>query len=76
MKKLLLGAAALFLMTGCSGNGTSEKTREDSARIADSIAQVEAPRQNLSEDEASKTANDNQDDPMQLHLADFLVPMK
>ena len=42
MKKILFGAAALFLMTNCSGNGTTEKTSEDSIRIADSIAQVEA----------------------------------
>ena len=42
MKKLLLGAAALLLMASCSGNGTSEKTNEDSARINDSISQVEA----------------------------------
>lgn len=42
MKKLLLGAAALFLMASCSGNGPTEKTKEDSVRIADSIAQVEA----------------------------------
>ena len=42
MKNLLLGAAALFLMASCSGNGTTEKTNEDSTRIADSIAQVEA----------------------------------
>lgn len=42
MKKLLFGAAALFLMASCAGNGTSEKAREDSARIADSIAQVKA----------------------------------
>lgn len=45
MKKLLFGAVALFLMTGCSGNGTSEKTRKYSLRIADSIEQVEASRQ-------------------------------
>ena len=31
-----------MLMSSCSGNGTSEKTNEDSARITDSIAQVEA----------------------------------
>ena len=42
MKKLLLGAIALFLMASCSGNGTSEEAKEDSVRIADSIAQVEA----------------------------------
>ncbi|MCH5236621.1 MAG: hypothetical protein J1E95_02340 [Muribaculaceae bacterium] len=41
MKKLLLGAVALFLMASCAGNGSSEKAREDSARIADSIAQIE-----------------------------------
>ena len=42
MKKLLLGATVLLLMAGCSGHGTAEKTKEDSTRIADSIAQVEA----------------------------------
>ena len=42
MKKLLFGAVALFLMASCSGNGTKEKTNEDSTHIADSIAQVEA----------------------------------
>ena len=41
MKKILLGAVALCLMASCAGNGSSEKAREDSARIADSIAQVE-----------------------------------
>ena len=41
MKKLLFGATALLLMASCSGNGTNEKAKEDSARIADSIAQVE-----------------------------------
>lgn len=45
MKKLLFGAAALILMASCSGNGTSsEKDTEDSTRIADSIAQVEAAK--------------------------------
>ena len=39
MKKLLFGVAAIMLMASCSSNGTSEK--EDSTRIADSIAQVE-----------------------------------
>lgn len=45
MKKLLFGAAAVLLMASCSGNGSAEKTEktgEDSARISDSIAQVEA----------------------------------
>ena len=41
MKKLLLGATALIFMTSCSGNGASEKAHEDTARITDSIAQVE-----------------------------------
>ena len=45
MKKLLLGAAALFLMAGCARFGNSKKAAEDSARIADSIAQVEAAEQ-------------------------------
>ena len=42
MKKVLFGAAALLLMASCSGNGTKEKAKEDSIRIADSITQVEA----------------------------------
>lgn len=42
MRKLLFGVAALLLMTSCSGNGTTEKTNEDSTHIADSIAKVEA----------------------------------
>ena len=42
MKKLLLGAISLIFMTGCAGNGVSEKAREDSApSIGDSIVQVE-----------------------------------
>lgn len=45
MKKILFGATALILMVSCSGNGTSyEKARQDSIRIADSIAQVEAAK--------------------------------
>ena len=44
MKKLLFGAAALLLMASCSGNTTKEKAKEDSIRIADSIAQVEAAK--------------------------------
>lgn len=44
MKKLFFGATALLLMASCSGNGTTKKTKEDSTRIADSIAQVEADR--------------------------------
>ena len=44
MKKLLFGISALLLLASCSGNGASEKAREDSTRIADSIAQVEAAK--------------------------------
>ena len=44
MKKLLFGVAALLLMASCSGNGTTEKASDDSARIADSIAQVETAK--------------------------------
>lgn len=39
-----MGTAALLLMASCSGYNNSEKTHEDSARIADSIAQVEAAK--------------------------------
>lgn len=45
IKNLLFGAATIMLMASCAGNGVSEKTKEDSIRIADSIAQVEATRQ-------------------------------
>ena len=44
MKKLLFGAAALLVMVMASCNGASEKAREDSIRIADSIAQIEAAK--------------------------------
>ena len=44
MKKLLFGAAALLLMDSCSGNGTAEKAKDDSASVADSIAKVEAAK--------------------------------
>lgn len=44
MKKLLFGISALLSLASCSGNGASEKAREDSTRIADSIAQVEAAK--------------------------------
>ena len=44
MKIFLFGVTALFLMASCSGNGASEKAKEDSLRIADSIAQVEAAK--------------------------------
>ena len=44
MKKLLFGAAALLLMASCSGNRTTEKASDDSARTADSIAQVETAK--------------------------------
>lgn len=42
MKKLLFGTVAVLLMASCAGNGNSEKAREDSIRIADSIAALEA----------------------------------
>ena len=42
MKNLLFGATAFLLMASCSGKGAFEKQDEDSTRIADSIAQVEA----------------------------------
>lgn len=41
MKKLFFGAVMMLLMASCSGNGALKKAKEDSARIADSIAQVE-----------------------------------
>ena len=40
MKKLLSGAAALLLMAGCSGNGASEKEREDNSQASDSITEI------------------------------------
>ena len=45
MKKVLFGVVTLILMANCTGNSALEKAREDSARIADSIAQIEAIRQ-------------------------------
>ena len=46
MKKIFIGAVALcmMVMVSCSGNHGVEKGRDDSARIADSIAQVEAAK--------------------------------
>lgn len=44
MKKFLFGAAVLFLMANCSGNGTTEKAKNDSTCIADSIVKVEAAK--------------------------------
>ena len=44
MRKLLFGLFAIFLMASCSGNSSSEKSREDTASIADSIAQVETAK--------------------------------
>lgn len=44
MKKLLFGVAMMLLVASCSGNGASEKEREDSVHFADSIAQVEAAK--------------------------------
>ena len=42
MKKILFGAVVVLLMVNCSGKGASENAREESARLADSIALVEA----------------------------------
>ena len=44
MKKFLFGILSLILVTGCTRNGRSEKEIEDSMRIADSIAQIEAAK--------------------------------
>lgn len=44
MKKIFFGAVMMLLMASCSGNGTTKKASDDSARIADSIAQVEAAK--------------------------------
>lgn len=41
MKNLLLVIVILLLTASCVEKGTSDKAKEDSARIADSIAQVE-----------------------------------
>ena len=41
MKKLLFGTAVVLLMASCSGNNASDKANDDSARIVDSIAQIE-----------------------------------
>lgn len=45
MRKLLFGALAIFLIAGCSGKVDTEKARQDSIRMADSIARVEAAEQ-------------------------------
>lgn len=42
MKKILFGATALLLLGACSGNGTTEKAREDFTRVADSKGPVES----------------------------------
>ena len=46
MKKLILIAIGFFftivIMASCSGSGSAEKASEDSARIADSIGEIEA----------------------------------
>ena len=50
MKKfsfISLGALVISLLLSCSGGGTSEKAKEDSIRIADSIAQAEAEQARL-----------------------------
>ena len=60
MKKMLIGAAALLLMASCSGNGTTEKTLEDSARIADSIAQVETQTKSEKTDTVTDGLNSTQ----------------
>ena len=46
MKKIFIGAVAIcmMLMVSCSGSNAVEKGRDDSARIADSISQVEAAK--------------------------------
>lgn len=41
MKNLLLVTVILLLTASCVEKGTSDKAKEDSARLADSIAQVE-----------------------------------
>lgn len=44
MKKVIFGMVALLLMASCSGKRAAEKAREDSIRIADSLAQIEAAK--------------------------------
>ena len=44
MKKLFFGAVMMLLMASCAEKGSSEKAREDSARIADSIVQAETAK--------------------------------
>ena len=73
MKKILFGILAISLLISCSGK--AEKN-ESEASLDSTVSSPIYHIENLSEDEVSKTSNDNQDDPMQLHLADFLVPMK
>ena len=73
MKKLLFGIVAIFLLGACSGN--AEKT-ESAASLDSTVYSPLDTVADLSEDETSGTAKTSQEDPMQLHLADFLVPMK
>lgn len=42
MKKLLFGVMALILLASCSGNGGTDKSREDSILRADSIRQADS----------------------------------
>ena len=59
MKKTILGIISLFLMaTSALGNKTSEKTNEDSARIADSISQEEVVAEQASIGQNSNVRRD------------------
>lgn len=61
MKNLLFGAAVLFLMASCAGNGRSEKVGEDSSQRADSSLQTEvaaeAETEQVPQDSMAKDAN-------------------
>lgn len=52
MKKLLFVSVVALLMVSCSGNGSTEKTNEDSVNISDSIVQVEADKLAVHQDSA------------------------
>lgn len=73
MKKLLFGAAVLFLMTGCSGNGASEKANEDPSPNPDTIVQEEtaidtAKQENYGiQNEKQDTLQNSQDDLKQIN---------
>lgn len=60
MKKILFGVSALLLMASCSGNGSSEKSAEDTASKPDSIATVDTQAKSEKTDTLTVAQNSNQ----------------